>query len=216
MRIYVIRHGQTESNADKIRQSREGYLSDDGIQEARALASKLSSLTIDSIFTSSYPRAKQTADIISALGKGLQVQESDYLTEIKLPSEVVGKPKNDPHSLKILSWLKSHGSNEQARYSDEETFNEYVSRAHKVLDHITRTGFENTVVVTHHRFIHILVAVVLLGERLTPNLFTVLRNHLFISNTGITIIEKNEETDGEWHLLTLNEHSHLEEAKKAA
>ena len=215
MRIYVVRHGETESNADRIRQSREGYLSDDGIQEARAAASKLSSLKIDSIFTSSYPRAKQTADIISALGKGLLVQVSEYLTEVKLPSEVVGRPVDDPKSKKIFSWLTSHITSPTARFSDEETYNEYVSRARQVLEHIEKTGFENTVVVTHHRFIHILVAVVLVGNELTPQLFNLIRNHIYISNTGITVIEKNEEKEGAWHLLTLNEHSHLEEAKKS-
>lgn len=214
MRIYVVRHGETESNADRIRQSSQGYLSDDGIQEARAAASKLSSLKIDSIFTSSYPRAKQTADIISALGKGLLVQVSDYLTEIKLPSEVVGRPVDDPASKKIFSWLKGHSVSPTARFSDEETYNEYVSRAHKVLEHIEKTGFENTVVVTHHRFIHILVAVVLMGDELTPVLFNRIRNHIYISNTGITIIEKNNENEGQWHVLTLNEHSHLEGVEK--
>ncbi len=212
MRIYVVRHGETESNAEKIRQSSQGYLSDDGIQEARAAASKLSSLKIDSIFSSSYPRAKQTADIISALGKGLLVQVSEYLTEIKLPSEVVGKPVDDPKSKKIFSWLKNHSFSPKARYSDEETYNEYVKRAQTVLEHIEKTGFENTVVVTHHRFIHILVAVVLMGEELTPETFNLIRNHIYISNTGITVIEKNEEKDGAWHLLTLNEHSHLDES----
>lgn len=212
MRIYIVRHGETESNAEHIRQSSQGYLSDDGIQEARAAASKLSSLKIDSIFTSSYPRAKQTADIISALGKGLQVQVSDYLTEIKLPSEVVGKPVDDPKSKKIFSWLKTHSFNARARYSDEETYNDYVARAQAVLNHIEKTGFENTVVVTHHRFIHILVAVVLLGEKLTPELFEMVRSHIFISNTGITVIQKNDEKDRQWHILTLNEHSHLDES----
>ena len=211
MRIYVIRHGQTESNAGNIRQSKEGYLSQDGIQEARSVAERMSSLTIDSIFTSSYPRARQTADIISALGKGLPLQESDYLTEISLPSEVVGKPVDDPKSQKILSWLKGHSSKKNARYSDEETFNEYVSRAKYVLDYISKTGFKNSVMITHHRFIHILVAVVLLGENLTPELFGVMHPHLYISNTGITILENDADTHNKWRLLTLNEHSHLKE-----
>jgi broad specificity phosphatase PhoE len=207
MRIYIIRHGETENNAGGIRQSREGYLSEEGIQQARALASNLSDITIDSIFTSTYPRAKQTADIISALGKGLLVQESEYLTEIKLPSEIVGKPTNDKNSLQILKWVQSRMGGGD-RYSDEETFNEYVSRAHKVLEHITKTGFQNVVIVTHHRFIHILVSVILLGGELTPRLFATLRDKMYISNTGITVLESTPDHPS-WRLLTLNEHSHL-------
>jgi broad specificity phosphatase PhoE len=209
MRIYVIRHGETESNADGIRQSREGHLSEEGIQQARILATQLSGITIDSIFTSAYPRAKQTADIISSLGKGLLVQESEYLTEIKLPSEVVGKPKDDPRSEKIFSWVMSRkGAND--RYSDEETFNEYVSRANRVLEHISKTKFRNVVVVTHHRFIHILACVALLGNELTPYLFSVLRQNMYVSNTGITVLEQTEKHPA-WRLITLNEHSHLKE-----
>jgi broad specificity phosphatase PhoE len=211
MRIYVVRHGETESNADNVRQSREGYLSDEGIQQARALAQNLSEITIDSIFTSTYPRAKQTADIISSLGKKLLVQESEYLTEIKLPSEIVGKPKNDTESLKIFNWVQSRlGGGD--RYSDEETYNEYISRSYKVLEHISKTGFKNIVLVTHHRFIHILVSVALLGTELTPRLFAQLRKHMYVSNTGVTVLEQNIEDGGSWHLLTLNEHSHIKQA----
>jgi broad specificity phosphatase PhoE len=210
MRIYVVRHGETESNAEQIRQSREGYLSEEGIQQARALAQNLSEITIDSIFTSTYPRAKQTADIISSLGKKLLVQESEYLTEIKLPSEIVGKSTDDRDSLKILKWVQSHIGGTD-RYSDEETYNEYVSRSYKVLEHISKTGFKNIVLVTHHRFIHILVSVALLGTELTPRLFARLRKHMYVSNTGVTVLEQNIEDGGSWRLLTLNEHSHIKQ-----
>jgi probable phosphoglycerate mutase len=210
MRIYVIRHGETDNNAGGIRQSREGYLSDDGIQQARALAQNLSAITIDSIFTSTYPRAKQTADIISSLGAKLLVQESEYLTEVKLPSEVVGKPKDDTSSLQILKWVQTRlGGND--RYSDEETYNEYVSRAYKVLEHISKTGFKNVVIVTHHRFIHILVCVAMLGQELTPKLFASIRKRIYVSNTGVTILEQNLEDGGYWRLFTLNEHSHIKQ-----
>ncbi len=210
MRIYVVRHGETENNVGDIRQSREGFLSEEGIQQARALAQNLSEITIDSIFTSTYPRAKQTADIISSLGKKLPVQESEYLTEVKLPSEVVGKPTKDRESLQILKWIQSRMGGGD-RYSDEETYNEYVSRSYKVLEHISNTGFKNVVVVTHHRFIHILVSLALLGKELTPRLFAKLRKNMYISNTGVTILEQNIEDGGSWRLLTLNEHSHIKQ-----
>jgi broad specificity phosphatase PhoE len=216
MRIYVIRHGETENNVGNIRQSREGFLSEEGIQQARALGQNLSEIVVDSIFTSTYPRAKQTADIISSLGpKKLLVQESEYLTEVRLPSEVVGKPTDDKSSLQILKWIQSRvGAND--RYSDEETYNEYVSRAYKVLDHISRTGFKNVIVVTHHRFIHILVAVAMLGQELTPRLFAKIRKGIYVSNTGVTILEQNLEDGGSWRLFTLNEHSHIKQVNTDA
>lgn len=209
MRIYIIRHGITDSNASGIRQSREGFLSEEGIAQARALSDRLSGLTIDSIFTSPYPRARQTADIISAALRGLQVQESEYLTEVRYPSEVIGVPKNDPESVRILERIQAHYGEDGWRFSDEETFEEFVSRAHTVLDHIAKTGFQNVVVVSHERFIRVLVGVVLLGREFTPGVFRVVRKNLYVSNTGITVCEQFLNDGGPWRLMTLNDHSHV-------
>ncbi len=209
MRLYIVRHGVTELNKSNIRQSGDGYLSPEGISQARAVADKLSELTIDSIFTSTYPRARQTADIISAKVKQLLVQESEYLVEVRLPSEMIGKPKDDPHSVRILGEIQAHYGTHGWRYSDEETFDEFVSRAHTVLDYIAKTGFENVVVVSHERFIRVLVGVMLLGKEFTPDVFRVVRQNLYISNTGITICDLVHLENREWRLITLNDHSHI-------
>jgi probable phosphoglycerate mutase len=209
MRLYIVRHGVTELNQSNIRQSSEGYLSQEGIQQARALAEKLSELTVDSIFTSPFPRARQTADIISAKVKQLLVQESEYLAEVRLPSEMIGKPKDDPHSVRVLDTIQAHYGEADWRYADEETFDEFSNRAHTVLDYISKTGFENVVIVSHERFIRVLVGVILLGKGFTPDVFRVVRKNLYISNTGITICEEQKSESGPWRLVTLNDHSHI-------
>ena len=209
MRIYIVRHGVTEMNKSNVRQSGDGYLSEEGIAQARALADKMSELTIDSIFTSPYPRARQTADIISARVKQLLVQESEYLTEVRYPSEVVGKPKDDPGSERILESIQAHYGEEGWRYSDEETFEEFTTRAHTVLDYISKTGFQNVVVVTHERFIRVLVGVILLGHEFTPGVFRIVRKNLYVSNTGITVCEQWKNEGGPWRLMQLNDHSHI-------
>jgi broad specificity phosphatase PhoE len=209
MRLYIVRHGVTELNTSNVRQAREGYLSDEGIQQARAAAEKLSELTVDSIFTSPFPRARQTADIISAKVKQLLVQESEYLGEVRLPSELVGTPKDDPRSERILATIEEHYDDQGWRYSDEESFEEFVARAHTVLDYIARTGFENVVVVSHERFIRVLVGVMLLGKSFTPQVFREVRHNLYISNTGITICDLVDLKKFHWRLVTLNDHSHI-------
>lgn len=210
MRIYIIRHGVTEANADNVRQSGEGQLSQEGIQQARALAERLSNVTVDSIFTSPFPRARQTADIISARVKQLLVQESPYLVEVRYPSEVIGKPKDDPRSVRIIDTIQEHYGEEGWRYSDEETFEEFIGRAHTVLDYIAKTGFQNVVVVSHERFIRVLVGVILLGHEFTPGVFRTVRKNLYVSNTGITVCQQFGEGGGPWRLMTLNDHSHVE------
>ena len=209
MRLYIVRHGVTEGNVAQIRQSRDGYLSPEGIAEARALADKLSELVIDSIFTSPFPRARQTADIISAKVQQLLVQESEYLTEVRLPSELIGTRKNDPRSERILQTIESHYESPGWRYADEETFEEFTTRARVVLDYLARTGFEHVVVVSHERFIRVLVGIILLGRAFSPAAFREVRHKLFISNTGITIADLTDRTAGAWRLMTLNDHSHI-------
>ncbi len=210
MRIYIIRHGVTEQNTSNLRQSSEGQLSQDGISQARALADRLSNVTVDSIFTSPFPRARQTADIISARVKQLQVQESPYLVEVRYPTEVIGKSKDDPKSVRILETIQAHYGEEGWRYSDEETFEEFTGRARTVLDYIAKTGFKNVVVVSHERFIRVLVGVVLLGREFTPGVFRIVRKNLYVSNTGITICEQFQNEGGPWRLMTLNDHAHVE------
>lgn len=209
MRLYIVRHGVTELNASNVRQSRDGYLSQDGIAQARALADKLSALTIDSIFTSPFPRARQTADIISAKVKQLLVQESEYLGEVRLPSEFIGKPKDDPRAQRILEEIQEHYGTPGWRYSDEESFDEFIERAHTVLDYIAKTGFQNVVVVSHERFIRVLVGVMLLGREFTPRAFREVRQNLYISNTGVTIADLVAEKHNSWRMITLNDHSHI-------
>lgn len=209
MRLYVIRHGITESNQGNIRQSREGYLSDEGMAEAKALSARMSKISIDAIFTSPYPRARQTADIVSGGLSNRIVQESEYLAEIRLPSEVVGKPLSDPNSKRILKWQKFHFGSSWWRYSDEETFSEYVARANAVLEHISKTGFENVVVVTHHRFIKVLVGTVLFGGALKAKQYGAIKENFYISNTGISVIEKSKKTEDRWQLMTLNDNAHV-------
>ncbi len=211
MRIYIIRHGQTDLNASAVRQSVEGQLSQEGIAQARLLGERLSSLPVDTIFTSPYPRAKQTADIITSFHKNLLVQESEYLVEVRYPSEIFGKPKDDPRSIRIINEVQDHFGDSGWRHSDEETFDEFVGRAHTVLEYIAKTGFENAVVVSHERFIRVLVGVILLGSHFTPEVFRTVREKLYVSNSGVTISEQG--SHGAWRLMTLNDHSHLEPHK---
>ncbi len=209
MKIYVIRHGVTELNTEKVRQHMEGFLSQEGVAQARLLGERLSSIPVDTIFTSPYPRAKQTADIISAFHKQLLVQESEYLVEVRYPSEVFGQPKEDPKSMRIIETVHDHFGEPGWRYSDEETFDEFVGRARTVLEYISKTGFQNAVVVSHERFIRVLVGVVLLGKHFTPDTFRTMRKNLYVSNTGITAFEEQKSDTGHWKLSTLNDHAHV-------
>ena len=63
-RFYFVRHGETVLNAQHIRQGEEGSLSEEGKQQAERVGEVLTSLPIERIIASPYPRAQETAIIL--------------------------------------------------------------------------------------------------------------------------------------------------------
>ncbi|MBN1522375.1 MAG: histidine phosphatase family protein, partial [Candidatus Aureabacteria bacterium] len=62
MRIYLIRHGQTDWNAKEIFRGREDIpLDATGIQQAKATAERVSGCPIKVIYTSPLKRAMETS-----------------------------------------------------------------------------------------------------------------------------------------------------------
>ena len=66
MKLYVVRHGQTNENIGKIMQGNmDTQLNEKGIEQARSARDKLKDVKIDVIFSSPKARALDTAKIIS-------------------------------------------------------------------------------------------------------------------------------------------------------
>ena len=65
MKIYVIRHGQTNWNVEEIIQGKKDIeLNEVGIRQAYEVKEKLNMLNIDLIMCSPLKRTKKTAEII--------------------------------------------------------------------------------------------------------------------------------------------------------
>lgn len=67
MSIYLIRHGQTNGNRDRIVQTPDTPLSELGHQQAEQLAQRFRHLAIDNIICSDYIRTQQTAAPLRAI-----------------------------------------------------------------------------------------------------------------------------------------------------
>lgn len=66
MKLYVVRHGQTNENNHTIMQGNmDTELNEKGVEQAKSLIDKISSLNIDLIVSSPLKRAYHTASIIS-------------------------------------------------------------------------------------------------------------------------------------------------------
>lgn len=66
MSIYLIRHGQTPGNANRVMQRAETPLSEQGVQQAERLAHRLADVGIAHILASDLERAHMTAQAVSA------------------------------------------------------------------------------------------------------------------------------------------------------
>ena len=81
MKIYVVRHGQTDWNVLKLCQGQINIpLNEKGIEQAKITKEKLENEKIDLIITSPLDRAKNTAKIINE-DRDLQVIEDERLVE---------------------------------------------------------------------------------------------------------------------------------------
>jgi probable phosphoglycerate mutase len=65
MRIYLVRHGESEGNKKKVFQDPQSPLSSEGVAQAEAVAKRFKGVHVDLIFASPFTRAKMTAEAIS-------------------------------------------------------------------------------------------------------------------------------------------------------
>ncbi len=101
MIVYLIRH------ADRLKEEKspESPISEKGVEQAKIVAKRVAKLDIDVIYSSSYTRALQTAEIISKeLNKPIEVW--DHL--IESDSDVESFDHLNKRAEEILNHLISH------------------------------------------------------------------------------------------------------------
>ncbi len=64
MKVYLVRHGECDSNLKKIYNYKNEGLNKTGIEQAKALKEKITDINFDIIYSSPLLRAKQTAEIL--------------------------------------------------------------------------------------------------------------------------------------------------------
>jgi broad specificity phosphatase PhoE len=207
-RFYFVRHGETVSNAEHIRQGEEGSLSEKGRSQAEKLGEYLSHFPIEHILTSSYPRAIETSTIL-ATHLNVPVTVSSLFRERKNPSEIIGKPTSDPQVVSIVDRIDLSYHADDYRYSDEENFIDLKKRAKECLSFLLRQKNQETVVVTHHGFLKMCVAYLLYREGLHAADFVKLSFFNVSDNAGVTTCEYNpwkrfSPTRG-WSVISYNE-----------
>src|SRR5271157_3755114 len=157
MKVFLIRHAESELNRSNTHQYPHTKLSKTGLRQAELLAERFSGAKVDLIIASRYTRAMQTARILQKRLKKRIVYTS-LLNELKRPSEVEGKSTESKIALRISAEFLKHFYDPGWHYSDEENFFDLRRRASAFIKYLKKKNKGSIAVVTHGHVIRMLLA----------------------------------------------------------
>lgn len=205
MRLYLVRHGETEQNARRIHQTAEVQLSPRGQQQAAILAERLQDIPFTTIYTSPFVRTQQTAAVIQA-ATGAPLQIDDRIREFQSISAFDGHAHNDPALASLKKQLAASFHDPDVRVGDEEKFEEFHERTWSFLQDQQRQPQSEVLVVTHSAVARLMFLQLITGEKVSSHQYQTMASHLATWNTGLTLADWDQ---GRWRVLTWNDHAHL-------
>ena len=183
MRVYLIRHGETDSNAGRIVQLPTDPLSAHGMQQSRRLATRLAGCGIRRLVSSDLERAAMTAAQVTE-ATGLEAEFTSVLQERSF-----GSLRGTPYDELTLDPFAG-----DYRPPGGESWDQFHDRVGDAWTHIERiaTEAEPVAVITHG-----LVLRSILTRRFSIDLNNseAAATARLIPNTSVTIVDK---TDAGW------------------
>ena len=206
MRIYLVRHGETEWNKIRRFQGRSNLpLNHEGKKQARALALALKNTSLMAIYTSPLVRALQTARLIKDFHPSAPILEENGFIEMDL---------GEFDGMKVQDWAKQYPDTRKAwnenpasvKMPGGESLGEVQDRARKALERITQLHPpDDTILISSHNFVNLTILCDILNIPLDG--FRELRQE----NAAFNLICKKGD---QLHVKLLNERSHLENQEK--
>lgn len=143
MKIYVIRHGQTEWNVlKKMQGSADIPLNEKGLSQAEQAKLNVKDISIDKIFCSPLIRAKQTASIVNQ-DRNLDIVYDDRLRERDY-GEFEGTNKSS------FNYNDFWAYNKNLQYNKAENVKDFFARIYDFLDELkSKYQNENILIVCH-------------------------------------------------------------------
>jgi len=193
MRLYLIRHGETQYNATgRFQGWAEIPLNDTGIEQASRLAHRMSGLPLDTIYTSDLRRTVMTATVLAAYAKIPLIHEA--LFRERNPGDLTGQPyENAMGFFEDDSFKPPNGES-------TEVFHARVGEAFDWLVEREGQTQKNIAVVTHGMVCSGFARTIL---KIAP--FTDPDFHW--ANTSLTVCDYK---NGKWTLDILADASHLD------
>ena len=201
MRIYLVRHGETEWNRTRRFQGRSNLpLNQEGKKQVRALALALKNEPLTAIYTSPLIRAFETARLIKVFHPSTPIFEEKGLIEMDL---------GEFDGMKVQDWAEQYPDirklwNENpasVKMPGGESLKEVQARAKETLERITRIyPTDTTILISSHNFVNLTILCDLL--KIPLNRFRELRQE----NAAFNVICKK---GNRFYVELVNEGSHL-------
>ncbi len=164
MKIYYVRHGQTDWNLARKMQGgqTERNLNETGIKQAEETKNKLQNIKYDMVICSPMNRAKQTAEIIIN-GKDMPIIFDERLRERKL-GELEGNPITEACEKQIWDYPLDY------KINGGESLSEFEERILDFLRDIKKKYNDKTILIIAHGGIAKVIKAYLYGKPESGNL----------------------------------------------
>ncbi len=140
MKVYIVRHGQTDSNLAGVYNLLEEDLNENGINQAKALSEKIKDLDYEVIYCSPLKRTIHTANIINRHNKEIIFDER--LVERK-HGKLAGMPWTTVDREKHWNYYNKE------KYADEESVPELFERVNGFIEELKYKDYKSILIVAH-------------------------------------------------------------------
>ena len=153
MRLLILRHGQSRSNAAPravaLPEAEGDQLTDLGREQAQAAAAWLADREIDRLVSSPMCRARQTTDPI-ARSTGLEPETWDGIHELRESKDYLELPPEEQKLRRWSVWMAEHGDDPDWAPEGGESFNAVLGRVVDFKRRLEELPDDETVLAVSH------------------------------------------------------------------
>lgn len=162
MRLYFVRHGESEANTRHVISNRNSPfgLTERGREQARTLAGKLTDISFTMIFSSPILRARETADIFStSLGQAYRITEALREYDCGILEEKSDEESWRLHRQYYEDWTLRHDF--LSKPEDGESFVDIRNRFLPFVGSLKYENDDHILLVGHGGLFHLMLPLIL-------------------------------------------------------
>ena len=141
MKVFLVRHGECNSNIKYIYNYKAEDINQRGIKQAKELVKKIKDIDYDVVISSPLLRAKHTAEIINIKNKRIiidkRIREREHGSLEGLPIESIDKEDFYNYYSKV-------------KYIDAESFSDMIKRVTSFLSELKNKDYNSVLIVAHN------------------------------------------------------------------